>query len=577
MKLTPKPIAHPSLPETMFIRAYSYMRFSTPEQEKGDSLRRQVEQSEKYCQDHGIVLDDSLRLTDRGLSAFRGANRTKGALGEFHRLLEAGEVEPGSILLVESLDRLSREQVLDALAQFMGLINAGVRVVTLADGMEYDLSSITDNFGQLIVSLVIMSRAHEESVTKSLRGRATWEQKRKQGLNNGHKLTKRCPAWLKLSEDRNSFIVLDGVANVVYWIFKMKLECMGSEAIARRLNAEKNIWVPPARGKKKKFSGGWRKSYVNKILRNRAVIGEFQPYSKASGKRLPEGEPVIDYFPAIVEPDLFNQVQAFIQENRGISGNAGGRTGAVNNLFGHIGRCFYCGAPMAYVNKGQRPKGGSYLVCDNARRGLGCKKTYIRYDQIEPLILAYCKGLDPGEILPGNEEIQGELSMLKGQLYAVEGELIQVQRRITNLIDSLEETDNPEAVKPIKDRIGTLQEQKAGLEAQQQFLSRQINKTASTIQDAEKQLQDIKELIDYMVNLDEKKRIELRLNLRNHLRRLLDQINFLPDVRQVGLLFKTGGGRLLEVEGDQVYLLDVLPGAKKVPGQLWDKHWEMHY
>jgi DNA invertase Pin-like site-specific DNA recombinase len=104
------------------MRAYSYVRFSTPEQEKDHSLRRQVEQSEAYCQAHGLTLDDSLRLTDRGLSAFHGVHRAKGALGEFHRLVEGGEVEPGSVLLVESLDRLSWEQVLDALTQFTSLI-----------------------------------------------------------------------------------------------------------------------------------------------------------------------------------------------------------------------------------------------------------------------------------------------------------------------------------------------------------------------------------------------------------------------------------------------------------------------
>ena len=92
------------------MKAYSYIRFSTPEQEKGDSLRRQIEQSETYAQTHGLTLDDSLRLTDRGLSAFHGIHRTKGALGEFHRLVEQGEIEPGSVLLVESLDRLLRDK-----------------------------------------------------------------------------------------------------------------------------------------------------------------------------------------------------------------------------------------------------------------------------------------------------------------------------------------------------------------------------------------------------------------------------------------------------------------------------------
>lgn len=62
-------------------RAYSYIRMSTPEQLRGDSLRRQLSASEDWCLQHGYVLDSSLR--DLGVSAFKGANRLRGALGRF--------------------------------------------------------------------------------------------------------------------------------------------------------------------------------------------------------------------------------------------------------------------------------------------------------------------------------------------------------------------------------------------------------------------------------------------------------------------------------------------------------------
>jgi len=71
-------------------KAYSYIRFSSPEQEKGDSLRRQIQLSEEYCKQHGLILDDTLKLTDKGVSAYKGHHRTKGALGEFLRLVEEG-------------------------------------------------------------------------------------------------------------------------------------------------------------------------------------------------------------------------------------------------------------------------------------------------------------------------------------------------------------------------------------------------------------------------------------------------------------------------------------------------------
>jgi DNA invertase Pin-like site-specific DNA recombinase len=51
----------------MTTRAYSYIRFSTPEQAKGSSLERQLEASMKYAEAHGLLLDDKLVYRDLGL------------------------------------------------------------------------------------------------------------------------------------------------------------------------------------------------------------------------------------------------------------------------------------------------------------------------------------------------------------------------------------------------------------------------------------------------------------------------------------------------------------------------------
>lgn len=89
--------------------AYSYIRFSHPTQIKGDSLRRQLSRSEQFAQQHGLELDTTMR--DPGLSAYTGEHRHKGALSAFLARVEAGAIAPGSYLIVENLDRLSREQV----------------------------------------------------------------------------------------------------------------------------------------------------------------------------------------------------------------------------------------------------------------------------------------------------------------------------------------------------------------------------------------------------------------------------------------------------------------------------------
>jgi DNA invertase Pin-like site-specific DNA recombinase len=96
-------------------RAYSYIRFSTPTQAAGNSLKRQTALSEAWAQKKGLTLDASLRMSDLGVSAFTEENRTEGSLGTFLSAVAAKKIPKGSYLIVESLDRLSRAQVHRAL------------------------------------------------------------------------------------------------------------------------------------------------------------------------------------------------------------------------------------------------------------------------------------------------------------------------------------------------------------------------------------------------------------------------------------------------------------------------------
>jgi DNA invertase Pin-like site-specific DNA recombinase len=68
------------------------------------------------------------------VSAFSGAHRSnfdRHALAAFLELVKAGRVPRGSYLIVESLDRLTREHIRPALTLLLNLIEAGVRVVQL--------------------------------------------------------------------------------------------------------------------------------------------------------------------------------------------------------------------------------------------------------------------------------------------------------------------------------------------------------------------------------------------------------------------------------------------------------------
>jgi DNA invertase Pin-like site-specific DNA recombinase len=372
-------------------RAYSYIRMSTDMQLKGDSLRRQTEQTRRYVEEHGLELAEDDALRDIGVSAFKGANIASGALGLFLAAVRSNKVERGSFLIVESLDRISRQEVMTSLAVFTEIVNSGINIVTLADGHVY-LAGKTD-FQQLIYSVVVMSRAHEESQMKSHRLSAAWKNKR--NTVGERKLTAMCPGWLRLSADKRSFTLIPERVEIVRTIFSDSAAGMGTYTIARRLNES---CVPPF-GK----SNGWQLSSVNKILGSRAVLGEFQPHKIVDGERLPEGEPIRDYFPTIVDENLFYRVHAARQERRL---NGRGRKGqSLSNLFTGLAKCGYCGAQMHFVNKGGGPKGGTYLVCDAGRRGVGCDNTSWRYEQFETSFLAFVEELDLEQIVRGEEDV----------------------------------------------------------------------------------------------------------------------------------------------------------------------------
>jgi DNA invertase Pin-like site-specific DNA recombinase len=395
---------------------------STDVQLKGDSLRRQLDQSREYAAQRGWDLLEEDELRDIGVSAFSGANVSGGALGRFLEAVRNRRVEPGSFLILESLDRLSRQEVLKSLGVFIEILNAGVNVVTLADGRTY---TVETGFEELIVSIVSMGRAHEESKTKSIRVRAAWANKRK---NAGtRKLTAQCPGWLRLSSDRKTFEVIQERADVVAAIFQDSTAGIGNYTITRRLNQAR---VPPF-GR----SRGWRTSSVNKILASRAALGEFQPHRLVDGRRLPDGDPIQGYFPAVVDEQLFYQAQDARGQRR-VRG--AGRKGAnVSNLFSGLATCAYCRSRVAFKNKGPGPKGGTYLVCDAAQRGLGCEKAAWRYDAFETSFLAFVGELDLEQIIHGEDEAR-KRSALESTITALRGEQTAISQQMDKAYELLD-------------------------------------------------------------------------------------------------------------------------------------------
>lgn len=184
------------------VEAYSYLRFSRPEQATGDSLRRQTAAREKWLAEHPAVrLNTSLEMADLGTSGFRGEHRSdpdRHALAEFVALFRAGKITRGSYLLVENLDRLSRESVRIAVQFFLELVNGGIIVVQLSPQVvEYNEQMDTMS---MMLAVVELSRGHSESLVKSERCGQAWQEKKRQAATTKEPVGRNVPCWLEVAD-----------------------------------------------------------------------------------------------------------------------------------------------------------------------------------------------------------------------------------------------------------------------------------------------------------------------------------------------------------------------------------------
>lgn len=487
-------------------KAYSYIRFSTPEQAQGDSLRRQTAKAEAWAKERGLTLDNSLR--DLGVSAYHGANRTTGALKSFLDMVEDGRIQRGSYLIVESLDRISREAVMDAATRLFALIQAGIIVVTLSDGQEYSEARLRTDWTPLMFSLIVMARAHEESRIKSERVGEAWRQKKEAARQEKKPLTPRCPEWLEVRD--GTFLERPERVALVRRVFTETIDGFGRREIVRRLNSE---GVPTFRGGK-----GWHTSSVAKIIQSRAVLGEYQPHTGThrNRNRKPDGEPIPNYYPPIIDSGTFWQAQGATQGRRQ---NAAGRTGmSGSHLFQGLARCAHCDGPMHIVNKGKPPKGGIYLACSENLRKVGCKNDRRwRVDIFEPLLIAAIDLMDQTAFDNENQEV----SQLRAKAEAIKTQIADFEQRQRGLIPLVEIGDDTATARSV-DLAKSIKRLKKDLNAINDEAA--IAAEAPNIAEAIASAASISARLDMSADVEERR--ELRTRLRSIVREIIEKVIF---------------------------------------------------
>ena len=259
------------------------------------------------------------------------------------------------MLLVESVDRLSRLELITALQDLIfGLLRAGVTIHTLEDGQEYTAAAVNTDIGRVIQLIAKVHAAHEYSKKLSRRIQRSWDQAigdlEKGILPRGGVF---CPPWC--IRDGDTITLVPEKTEAVRLCFQYSLSD-GDQTVADRLNAE---------GIASMNDKPWSASKVRNLLTDPRAWGGIRinrqdnmsaKRRERRGARAEQERVFPDLLPLVVtkeEADLTLAARA-ARSDPGC-GNGRGKKGTTWNIAGGLTRCS-CGATAAVnaTNSGSR-------------------------------------------------------------------------------------------------------------------------------------------------------------------------------------------------------------------------------
>lgn len=495
--------------------AYSYVRFSSEKQSQGHSLERQLKLAKDYARANDLILDDH-SYRDLGVSAFKGKNAAEGKLGAFIQAVDNNTIKPGSYLLVESLDRLSRADAPKAMTLFMSIIDRGITIVTLGDNHAvYSTERMANDSGMsMIMSILVMVRANEESATKSKRVKAAWAEK----AAKGDILTKVCPAWIKHVDGK--FVLIEENAKVVRRMFDLYArEGRGSPYIAKLLNEE---GIKPFG-----WAEFWTNGTVASILNNPAAYGTLRR-KKADKPSIP------NYYPAVVSEETFVSANAAGASRQWKGGRKG--TG-IANLFSGMSYCGECGSKMRVVST-NRAK--TYLKCTRSFNTAACNAKTVSMIRSEAAVLNNLGAWQQYDLWVSMQTKTEDLSA------PLRAQLLENDAKLKSLIKLAELTDDVDTIAP---RIKELKLQNATLKKKVKDTPAEKTFSTAELDDARAMYERIK-----TGQLSEEELTPLRSRLQGALRRIMLGVVFWGNEEEVSVVFATGGiVRRSKIESEERY------------------------
>ena len=436
---------------------YGYLRVSSLEQVRsGGGLEAQDDAVRNYINERSDLfdIDQTVMISDAGMSAFSGQQLSEGQLGVFLSDVETGKVPTGSALGCFSIDRLSRQNPWIGTKLISTLIGAGIQIHSVA---ERQVLKSDDPVGA-IMSTIYLMRANNESEIKSSRAKDGYQQRLLKSIQNKTVLTGQMPRWLFNKEDRYS--INPEMQKIINFTFDSYIAGQSTGYIAKELNNKGWMYG----------STSWRGSYVAKLIRDERLIGKHIRYSKQiKGKKREIIEIIPDFYPAAIGVEKFylanNMLTNVAKKIRGRTRITYGDTSILRNLFSGVIKCGVCGGDTSVVqNTRKKVVNGeiiyipykTFLRCRNKYEFKSCTQGDLRYEVVEHAILRHLKSLDINSLL--NKPINNTIELYKEELQGCISDSLDYQSMI-RLRKSENKRISPytlEAYEHVMDRIEEL-------------------------------------------------------------------------------------------------------------------------
>ncbi len=323
-----------------------------------------------------------------------GITGTKFDRPGFQKMLDDIDAGYISTVMVKDLSRLGRDYIMSGYYSDVYFPDRNIRFIAVNDGVDSD-----EGESEIAPFKNVMNEMYARDISRKIKS-----SHRIRG-NMGEPLAPPPYGYIKNPENKKQWIIEPEAAGIVKRIFKMCVDGMGNETIARILQEEK-VLNPMAYWQKHGQNRGgrhtqenpykWCKSTIAKILSQQEYCGDvinFKSHSKSfkNKTRVPnpkeEWKVFKDVHEPIIERSIFEQVQTKIIKKT--KRRAPKKSNSEKNIFADFLYCADCGKKLWYHTNACN-KDIHFFSCSNYKidtRGTCETRHYIRADAVEQIVL----------------------------------------------------------------------------------------------------------------------------------------------------------------------------------------------